>query len=40
MVGLVGMLNVLAGRCPLWEPTDPVLRRVEGWIFGQAAPPP
>ena len=37
-VGLLGMLNILAGRRALFEPEDPVTRRIEGWILGQAAP--
>jgi hypothetical protein len=36
-IGLLGMLNVVLGHQPLYEPEDPVLRNVEGWIFGQAA---
>lgn len=37
-VGLLGLLNVLAGERPPGEPSDPEIRRVEGWILGQAAP--
>lgn len=36
-VGLLGMINVLRGERPAGEPADPVIRRVEGWILGQAA---
>ncbi len=35
-VGLLGMINVLRGRRPPGTPADPALRRVEGWILGQA----
>jgi len=38
-VGLAGMLNVLMDRHRLWEPSQPVLRSVEGWIFGQSSAP-
>jgi hypothetical protein len=34
-VGLLGMLNVVAGRRAAGEPADPELRRIEGWILGQ-----
>jgi hypothetical protein len=37
-VGLLGMLNVVAGRRPPGEPADPRVRAVEGWILGQATP--
>jgi hypothetical protein len=36
LVGLVGMLNVVLGVRPPGEPDDPRVRRVEGWILGQA----
>ena len=36
VVGL-GMLNVVLGRRPSGEPDDPIVRRIEGWILGQAA---
>jgi hypothetical protein len=36
-VGCFGMLNVVLGLRPHAEPTDDAVRRVEGWIFGQAA---
>jgi hypothetical protein len=35
-VGLLGMLNVLSGGRPVGEPTDPVVRKIEGWILGKA----
>ena len=34
-VGLFGMLNVVLGRRPPGDPTDDVVRKVEGWILGQ-----
>ena len=37
VVGLLGMLGVVRGRRCSGEPDDPVVRRVEGWILGQAA---
>lgn len=39
LVGVLGMINILVGHRPLWEPDQWVLRRVEGWIFGQAVSP-
>lgn len=36
-VGLFGMLNVTLGHRPPGEPDDETVRRVEGWILGQAA---
>ena len=36
MVGLVGMLQVVRGERASGEPDCPVIRRVEGWILGQA----
>ena len=36
-VGLLGMINVLRGHRPPGDPDDPVVRRIEGWILGQAA---
>ncbi|MBO23405.1 MAG: hypothetical protein CMM26_13680 [Rhodospirillaceae bacterium] len=33
-VGLFGMLNVVFGRRPPGDPTDPVTRNIEGWILG------
>lgn len=35
VVGLCGMLNILAGQREPGEPEDETLRRVEGWILGQ-----
>jgi hypothetical protein len=34
-IGLFGMINILLGHRPLYEPEDPVVRAIEGWIFGQ-----
>lgn len=36
-IGLFGMLNVLLGYRPLYEPESDEVRRIEGWIFGQRA---
>lgn len=36
VVGLMGMLNVMLGHRPAGEPADERVRRVEGWILGQA----
>lgn len=36
-VGVLGMLQVVLGKRPLYEPTDPTIKRLEGWIFGQDA---
>jgi hypothetical protein len=38
-IGLLGMLDVLANPEQLWEPDDPELTRIEGWIFGQGRLP-
>jgi hypothetical protein len=38
LVGVCGMLNVVRGARPSGEPGDPVVRRIEGWIFGQSSP--
>ncbi|MGH2689872.1 MAG: hypothetical protein ACRDKW_13860, partial [Actinomycetota bacterium] len=38
VVGLFGMLDTLLGRGPSPEPSDPQVRRVEGWMLGLAAP--
>jgi hypothetical protein len=35
-IGLFGMLNVVLGFRPAGEPGDERLRKVEGWILGQA----
>lgn len=37
--GLFAMLNVALGLRPLAEPSDGVLRRVEGWMFGRRCEP-
>jgi hypothetical protein len=37
VVGLFGMLDTLLGRGPAFEPSDPRVRRVEGWMLGLAA---
>jgi hypothetical protein len=37
-VGILGVLDVVLGRRPAGEPGDPELRRIEGWILGQAPP--
>lgn len=37
-VGLVSILLVLLGQHPTECPDDPAIRRIEGWILGQAAP--
>jgi hypothetical protein len=34
-VGVAGLLNVVMGQRPLYEPASPVIRHVEGWIMGQ-----
>lgn len=34
-VGVLGMLWVLLGVRPLFEPTRPYVRQIEGWILGQ-----
>jgi hypothetical protein len=36
VVGLLGMVNLLLGNRPVSEPSDPAIRQIEGWIFGQA----
>ncbi len=38
-VGLLCVLNVLAGGRPDGVPADPWLRRWEGWVLGQTDPP-
>ena len=35
VVGLFGMLNVVLGHRAPGEPTDALIRSVEGWILGQ-----
>ena len=37
VVGLFGMLNVVAGDRSAGEPDDELVRRVEGWMLGQGA---
>lgn len=39
LLGLLCVLNVLAGRRPDGAPDDPMLRRWEGWVLGQTALP-
>lgn len=39
-IGLVGMVQVICGRQPLFEPTGPVLKDIEGWLLGRPAPKP
>lgn len=36
-VGLFGMLNILMGLRPIYEPEAEAIRKIEGWIFGQRA---
>ena len=38
VLGVLCVLNVLAGRRPDAVPDDPWVRRWEGWVLGQAAP--
>jgi hypothetical protein len=38
-VGLLGVLNVLAGHRPDTAPEDPWIQRWEGWVLGQTALP-
>ncbi|HEX3347802.1 MAG TPA: hypothetical protein VHS58_06840 [Acetobacteraceae bacterium] len=38
VLGLLCVLNVLAGRRPDGVPDDPWVRRWEGWVLGQAYP--
>jgi hypothetical protein len=35
VVGLFGLLNIVLGRRPPGDPTEPAIRRIEGWIMGQ-----
>jgi len=37
-IGLFGILNVILGRQPPGEPEDERVRKIEGWILGQAYP--
>jgi hypothetical protein len=39
MLGLLCVLNVLAGNRPDTAPDDPWIRRWEGWVLGQTLPP-
>lgn len=39
LLGLLCVLNVLAGHRPDTAPADPWLHRWEGWVLGQTAPP-
>jgi len=34
-IGLFGMLNVVLGHRPSGEPSDTIVRKVEGWMLGQ-----
>jgi hypothetical protein len=36
VAGLFGMLNVVLGARPSWEPIDQSVLQIEGWILGQA----
>jgi hypothetical protein len=38
LVGLYGMINVILGVHPVWEPNIPKITKIEGWIFGQSQP--
>jgi hypothetical protein len=38
-VGVLCVLNVLAGNRPDTAPADPWIQRWEGWVLGQTAPP-
>lgn len=38
-LGMLCVLNVLAGRRPAFVPDDPWVRRWEGWVLGQTALP-
>jgi hypothetical protein len=40
ILGLLCVLNVLAGNRPDTAPADPWIRRWEGWVLGQTAMPP
>ena len=37
VLGLLGMIHVLLHPQELHEPTNPTIRNIEGWIFGQPA---
>lgn len=34
VVGLIGMLSLLTGSLPQFEPKDKIIKQVEGWIMG------
>jgi hypothetical protein len=36
VIGLYGMINIILGHRPVYEPGLPTVRSMEGWIFGQA----
>ena len=38
-IGVLCVLNVLAGHRPAFVPDDPWIRRWEGWVLGQTALP-
>jgi hypothetical protein len=38
LVGLYGMINVVLGFHPAWEPNLPHISKIEGWIFGENNP--
>jgi hypothetical protein len=35
VIGLYGMINIVLGNHPVQEPDNPVIRKIEGWIFGE-----
>ena len=39
VLGVLCVLNVLAGNRPDTAPADPWIQRWEGWVLGQTAPP-
>ena len=39
VLGVLGVLNVLAGNRPDNTPADPWIERWEGWVLGQTALP-
>lgn len=36
VIGLFGMLNLIIGKRTFYEPLNPIIKHIEGWIFGQA----
>ena len=40
LLGVLCVINVLAGNRPDTIPDDPWLRKWEGWVLGQSVPPP